>query len=173
MPEELHSDNAQSVTLTHYLAVLRRRKWIIATALAVVPLAALLFSLREERLCRTSAEVLLSRQNLAANLTGATDQNLGQQANRVAQTQADLARTPVIATRTLAAAGLSSRNADAFLSRSSVTPKTNADLLVFKVTDPEAALATRLTSAYARQYTYGRLPSSDETENAALMESER
>jgi len=156
VPQELHSDNAQSVTLSHYLAVLRRRKWIIATALVIVPLAAVLFSLRQERLYQASAEVLLSRQNLAANLTGATDPNLGQAADRVAQTQADLARAPAIATRTLAAAGLSSGGADGFLSRSSVTPKTNADLLVFTVTDPKAALATRLTSAYARQYTVYR-----------------
>jgi Mrp family chromosome partitioning ATPase/capsular polysaccharide biosynthesis protein len=152
MPQELPSDNAQSVTLSHYLAVLRRRKLIIVAALVIVPLAAVLFSLRQERLYQASAEVLLSHQNLAANLTGATDPNLGQQADRVAQTQADLARAPAIATRTLAAAGLSSRSADEFLSSSSVTPKANADLLVFMVTDPKPKLASRLTSIYARQY---------------------
>jgi uncharacterized protein involved in exopolysaccharide biosynthesis len=42
VPDELHSTDAQSITLSHYLAVLRRRKWIIATALVVVPLAAML-----------------------------------------------------------------------------------------------------------------------------------
>ena len=30
MPKELHNDNAQSITLGHYLAVLGWRKWIIA-----------------------------------------------------------------------------------------------------------------------------------------------
>jgi uncharacterized protein involved in exopolysaccharide biosynthesis len=91
IPEELRSDNAQSVTLGHYLAVLGRRKWITDSMMVIVPPAAVLFSLKQERLYRASAEVLLSRQNLAANLTGATDPNLGQQADRVAQTQADFA----------------------------------------------------------------------------------
>jgi len=91
MPEELHSDNAQSVALGRYLAVLKRRKWIIAAAMIIVPPAAALFSLGQERLYQASAEVLLSRQNLAANLTGVTDPTLNQQADRVAQTQADLA----------------------------------------------------------------------------------
>jgi capsular exopolysaccharide synthesis family protein len=115
-----------------------------------------LFSLAQERLYQASADVLLSNQNLAASLTGTTNPNLGQQADRIAQTQADLARAPVIAARTLAAAGLRSRNADGFLSRSSVTPKANADLLVFTVTDPSATLAIRLTNNYASQYTVYR-----------------
>jgi Mrp family chromosome partitioning ATPase/capsular polysaccharide biosynthesis protein len=166
---ELPSDQAQSVTLRHYLTVLGRRKWIVAAAVVVVPLAAVLFSLGQKHLYQASAEVLLSRQNLAANLTGAVDPNVGQQADRIAQTQADLARAPAIATRTLAAAGLGSRNTEAFLASSSVTPKTNADLLVFSVTDAKTALATKLASIYARQYTIYRR----QLDTASVVRAER
>jgi uncharacterized protein involved in exopolysaccharide biosynthesis len=91
IPEELRSDNAQSVTLGHYLAVLGRRKWITDSMMVIVPPAAVLFSLGQERLYQASAEVLLSRQNLAANLTGVTDPTLSQQDVEVTQTQAYLA----------------------------------------------------------------------------------
>ena len=64
---------------------------IIAAALVAVPLAAVLFSLHQQKLYQTSAEVLLSSQNFAASLTGVTDPSLNQQADRGAQTQADLA----------------------------------------------------------------------------------
>ena len=78
MPNELHSDNAQSITLSHYLAVLRRRKWIIAVALVIVPLAVVLFSLRQERLYQASAKVTVSSQDLAAALTGVSSGNTSQ-----------------------------------------------------------------------------------------------
>ena len=156
MPQELHSDNAQSVTLSHYLAVLRRRKWIIVTALVIVPLAAILFSLRQERLYQASAEVLLSRQNLAANLTGVTDPNLTSDPTRMIATQADIASIPLITERTLAAAGPAERDAGGVSPIWSVSSKMDADILVFSVSDPAPAIATRLASEYARQYTLYR-----------------
>jgi Mrp family chromosome partitioning ATPase/capsular polysaccharide biosynthesis protein len=72
---------------------------------------------------------------------------------RVAQTQADLARVPTVARRTLAALGLEDRTADQFLGRSSVSASSTADLLTFSVTDPDRQLASRLATTYARQYT--------------------
>ena len=133
-------DNAASerdAGIADYLGVLRRRKWIVLLALAIVPLSALLFSLRQERLYEASAEVLLSRENLAASLTGTVDPSLNQQADRVAQTQAELARVPEVAERTLDAAGEDDLSVRDFLDSSSVSTRTNADLLLFKVTDPD------------------------------------
>jgi len=119
----------------------------------IVTAAAVLFSLRQESLYRASAEVLLSNQNLASALTG-TQQSTGVtlQADRVAQTQADLARVATVARRTIASVGLDDRTPSWLLRNSSVVAKTNADILAFSVTDHDPALASRLATQYARQY---------------------
>ncbi|HEY8630189.1 MAG TPA: Wzz/FepE/Etk N-terminal domain-containing protein, partial [Gaiellaceae bacterium] len=69
---------AHHATLGDYLKVVRRRKWIILQALVLVPAAAVAFSLHQTKLFQASAEVLLSRQNLAASLTGTQDTNIYQ-----------------------------------------------------------------------------------------------
>ena len=141
-----------SATLADYIAVLRRRKWIVLQAVVLVPLAALLFSLNQVRLYQASAEVLLSRENLAASLTGVEDPLLSQQADRIAETQAQLARVPAVVAPTLREAGVGSRTVESFLATSTVSTRTNSDLLVFSVTDRDPALAARLATAYARQF---------------------
>jgi polysaccharide biosynthesis transport protein len=138
-------------TLRDYLRVVRRRRWIILQAVILVPLAAVLFSVRQESMYQASAEVLQSQQNLAAALTGTTNATPTQQADRVAQTQADLARVPEVASRTIAAVGLKRSPLD-LLGHSSVTAKANADLLVFSVTDHSPELAATLAGAYAKQF---------------------
>ena len=132
--------------------MVRRRKWIILQAVVLVPLAAVLFSLRQEHMYQASAQVLLSNQNLANALTG-TQQSTGVslQADRVAQTQADLARVPAVANRALRAAHVD-RGASSLLGHSSVSAKQNADLLQFSVEDHVPALAERLATAYAAQF---------------------
>src|SRR5713101_8607377 len=79
-------------TLRDYLHVVRRRKWIILQAVVLVPFAAVAFSLHQQKKYEASAQVLLSRQNLATSLTGAQDPSVYIQADRIAQTQADVAR---------------------------------------------------------------------------------
>jgi succinoglycan biosynthesis transport protein ExoP len=142
----------QRSSLREYLTTLRRRKWVIAQAVVLLPAAAIAFSLHQQKLFRAHAEVLLSQQNLANQLTGITDPAQYQQPDRIAQTQADLARVPEVARRTLAVAGVSNRTPDEFLSESSVTAKANANLLDFAVTEPSAPLAARLVNEYAKQF---------------------
>jgi succinoglycan biosynthesis transport protein ExoP len=142
----------QHSNLRDYLTTLRRRKWLIAQTVVLMPAVAIAFSLHQQTLFRAHAEVLLSHQNLASQLTGTTDPTQFQQPDRIAQTQADLARVPEVAQRTLVAAGLSDRTPTDFLNESSVTAKANTDLLDFAVTDPNASLAAKLVNAYAKQY---------------------
>jgi polysaccharide biosynthesis transport protein len=156
-------------SLRDYLRVLKRRKWIVLQALVLVPAAAVAFSVRQEAIYEASAEVLLSRQNLAATLTGTDDPNQSLQAERVAQTQADLARVPTVAARTLEAAGLTDRTPSDLLDASKVSAKTNSDLLVLSVSDPEPSVAVRLASEYARQFTIYRR----ELDTAALERARR
>jgi succinoglycan biosynthesis transport protein ExoP len=142
----------QHSNLRDYLTTLRRRKWLIAQAVVLMPAVAVALSLHQQTLFRAHAEVLLSHQNLANQLTGTTDPTQFQQPDRIAQTQADLARVPEVAQRTLAAAGLSDRTPNDFLKQSSVTAQANTDLLDFAVTEPSASLAAKLVNAYAEQY---------------------
>jgi succinoglycan biosynthesis transport protein ExoP len=142
----------QHSTLREYLTTIRRRKWVIAQAVVLLPVVAIAFSLHQQTLFRADAEVLLSQQNLANQLNGITDPAQLQQPDRIAQTQADLARVPEVARRTLAATGISDRTPGEFLSRSSVTAKANTNLLDFAVTDPSASLAARLVNEYAKQF---------------------
>ncbi len=152
----MHHGSGNGPAVRDHLRILRRRKWVILLCALLVPAAAVLFSLTQRRLYEASAEVLLSRQNLVASLTGTPDPSAYQQADRVAQTQAELAQVPEVAARVLEAVGLPDRPED-FLNASRVSAKSNADLLEFRVTDATPALAVRLASEYARQYTLYRL----------------
>src|SRR4051794_6467013 len=139
-------------TLGDYFEVVRRRKWVIVGAALLVPLAAVLLSIRHEAIYEASADVLLSRQNLATTLIGVQDpSNLATAADRSAQTQADLARSPEVARRAIRAAD-SSLTVQEFLDASSVTPKPNADLLTFAVRDHVPKVAVNLTNAYVSSY---------------------
>ena len=62
-------------TLHDYLRVLRRRKWIILTAIIVVPAVAVAMSMRQQALYQSTAEVLLTEQGHL----GGPDRGLGQQ----------------------------------------------------------------------------------------------
>src|SRR6266508_6445755 len=144
---------AHATTLRDYLNVVRRRKWIILQGLVLVPAAAVFFSLQQEQLYQSTAEVLIGRQNLAASLTGTIDPTVYQQADRIIQTQANLARVPEVARRVLQHAGLAgTETPNEFLARSSVSAKQNADMLDFRVTDPSPSLAALLATLYANEF---------------------
>lgn len=141
-----------SPTLHVYLGVLARRKWVVLPALVLVPLVAILFALRETPIHQASAEVWLSQPNLAASLIGVADQGAALQPERLATTQARLARVPEVARRTLAAAGIHDRSALDFLDQSDVSTASGADLLEFAVRDRDSNLAIRLSTEYAKQF---------------------
>jgi polysaccharide biosynthesis transport protein len=157
---ELHA-----TTLRDYLGVLRRRKWVVLQAVLIIPALAVVFALQQHRQYQASANVLISHQNTAAQLTGTQDSSQAVPADRFIQTQADLARVREVAKRTLKSAGLHDRSPDGFLGQSSVSARLNADLLVFQVRDPSPALAVLLATAYARQFTKYRR----ELDTAALQ----
>jgi Mrp family chromosome partitioning ATPase len=152
MSEKAALRATQHSSLRDYLTTIRRRKWVIAQAVVLVPAAAVALSLHQQKLYRAHAEVLLSQQNLATQLNGLTDPAQYQQADRVAQTQADLARVPAVARQTLAAVGLRDRSPQEFLADSSATATQNANLLDLSVTDHNPTLARELATAYARQF---------------------
>jgi receptor protein-tyrosine kinase len=145
-----HAHGGQSASLRDYLRVVRRRKWIILQAVLLVPAVAVGLSLRQDKVYKATSEVLLVQQNPADQFNGIT-QSGTQPADRQAQTQADLARVPQVARRTLSLAGLK-RSPDQFLSNSSATAKTNSDLLELSAWDRHPQVAIGLAKAYARAF---------------------
>jgi len=142
---------------------------VLTTALIVG--AAYYVSERQEKLYQASADVFLGTQNLAATLSNVTQPYVDPV--RAAQTQAEMARVPTVAQRTLVDAGVTSRTPAQLLGESSVSASPDSDLLTFTVTDRDPQIATRLASAYARAYTSFRHQLDTATLVTARQEVER
>jgi len=136
--------------LRDYISVVRRRRWVIIAALIVAPLAALLISFAQQPLYQSTAQIYLRNPDLLAGLIGASPASTDP--DRLAATQAEIARAPIVAQRALNALGLTDRSADDLLQKSSVSEVPNADLLNFTVTDSNPDLVPHLATAYARAF---------------------
>jgi len=152
------ADRSSAATKADELLHVLRRHW--ATVLAVVLTAAAAsyaYSASQAPRYAASADVLLSRQDLAASLNDITDPGLVTgDLNRVAQTEANLATAPAVIALALESAGLPQSQAGTLLRNSSVSAKPTADILTFRVEDGNEAKAVRLAAAYARSYTIYR-----------------
>jgi succinoglycan biosynthesis transport protein ExoP len=144
------SEGHGAATLRDYLHIVRRQKWIILQAVLLVPLAAVLYAWHETPVYQGTATVLLSRQDLADQLTNV--QNPAANSNTLVPTQAAVARVPDIARRTIAQLGLGSMTPIQFLQHSSVTQSINADTLGFEFRSTDPLLAQRAATAYAENY---------------------
>ena len=136
------------------LNVLRVRRWIILQALVLVPAVAVGWSLYQDPRYEASSQVLLSRTNLANVLSGTQDPSAQEfDFNRIIQTQANLARTPRVAQRTLDESKLAKTvTPDEFLAQSTVLTSPNTDILTLTVQDGDRARAIVLASNYAREF---------------------
>ena len=146
----------QDLALRDYLRVLSRRKWIVLQAIVIVPLAAVLLSLRQHALYQSSADVLLRYQTLPSALSGISDPNATPFSNnpqQVHDTQIQLARLPVVAKQAADALPKSGVDGSSLLADSSVSSVGDTDLLRFTVTEPSATLAEQLATTYAKAYT--------------------
>jgi receptor protein-tyrosine kinase len=143
-------------SLSTYLRVLRRRKWIVLACVVLVPAAAFVYSMQKQKLYQASAEVYINKQNLASALTGIEDTTLFVDEGRAAETQVNLASLPIVAQRAIRIARASGMRAEDLLAESSVASKGASDLLVFTITDPKPGLARRLATAYAQAFTQYR-----------------
>ena len=157
--------SAQPPTLADYLAILRRRKWVIIVAVVLVPATAFLISVRQPALYQASADVLLSRQNLGSQVAGIQDPTIYQDPVRWAQTQADIARAPGVAERAAEKVGAVTEGGGY-----SVAPKPNADVLVFAVSSRDREAAVRLANAYAGAFTEYRSELDTRSLNIALSQ---
>src|SRR5437588_2922782 len=137
-------------TVADYLAILRRRKWIVLVPPVAAAVAAYLLSMGQSPLYRASADVLVNRTSVVAAITSVDPS--GGDPTRYLTTQASIARDPVLAARIAAASGIRGMTAGRVLSESDVTPSKDADIITITVQDGERATATRLANTYATQF---------------------
>jgi polysaccharide biosynthesis transport protein len=128
---------------------------MVVLAALLVPLAAVAFSLQQQRLYEASADVLLNSQSAAATaaLPGTPLMGLSQEPERITQAQARVARMPEVVERVLRSVSGTGLTVSDFLADSSVSNSPGSDILTFAVTNPDPALAERLANAYAFEYT--------------------
>jgi len=143
----------EAPSLREYLQIAQRRKWIIVLGAVLVPLAAIVISFMEQPTYGSSAEVLINRQNIAQTLTGTPDPTAND-ATRLLATQVALARLPDVAKRALQLAGPDGTGLTAprFLRHTSVTEKSDADVLVFTAKSNTQRAAEALATSYARAF---------------------
>ncbi len=145
-------DNAGPTTVADYAAIVWRRRFLILPIVICVPLVtAALLSFQSPRY-RASADVLLRAESVSTTLALVPDTIDGQNPQRLLDTQARLARLPVVANGAIASGGLRLSTVE-FLADSSVSTDPNADILTFTGTGANPAEAIRLANAYARAYT--------------------
>jgi succinoglycan biosynthesis transport protein ExoP len=138
--------------LSESLRTIRRHVPLFLAAVLAVPLLALLISSLQPPVYESRADVLISRQNLAASLNGIQDPSSYIQPERLIQTQVSIARSREVAERTLRALRWPSMNALDFLETSTVSPAPSADVLRFKVRDRDRNRAEEAARVYAEQF---------------------
>ena len=146
-----HGDEHALPSLSSYLRVLRRRKWVIVVCMLVVPITAYFYSARQPAQYQSSAQVYLSSQDLAGALTGISSAYVDQA--RLADTAASLAHVPAVARDAIASARVKGVTEAGLLGSTSIVPQTGTDILTFTVTNQQPELAERLANAYAKAFT--------------------
>ena len=133
-------------TVADYLAIIRRRKWIVLVPPVVAAAAAFALSTGQSPLYQASAQVLVNTRNVVTALTG---RPAGDDPTRYLQTQASIGRAPELAARVAAASGIPGMTAGRVLSESQVTPSGDSDLVGISVEDGDQQAAVRLANTYA------------------------
>jgi tyrosine-protein kinase len=141
-----------AVTLHDYLRVIRRRKWVVLQLALLVPLAAIAFSLHQQKRYEASADVLLNSENLAATVPGTPSTGLSQEPERITQTQARVARMPEVVRGALGQVSGTGLTVTDLLGDSSVSSSPASDILTFSVTSSDRTLTGQLANAYAQAY---------------------
>jgi succinoglycan biosynthesis transport protein ExoP len=136
-------------TLSSYLRILQRRKWIVLLCAVLVPVSAYVFSARQTSLYESKAEVYVDKRNLAAAITGIEDTTIFVDEKRAVETESNLALTPEVARRALDAVPASNLTVNALLDEVGVSPKGSSNVLTVAVVDRDPQRARALADAYA------------------------
>jgi Mrp family chromosome partitioning ATPase len=135
--------------LADYLSVLERRKWVVLIAVLAVALAAGIYSMRQPGRYEASADVLLNQGNIATAITKVSAPIDPTLQSWLAETQAAIARSPVLARQVVETADVE-RTGGELLANSRVS--LGGNVLTFSVVDESPAVATQLATTYAGKY---------------------
>jgi polysaccharide biosynthesis transport protein len=139
-------------TVADYLAILRRRKWIVLLPPVWAAVVAYLLSTGQSPLYRATSQVLLNSQTVVSSVTG-VDPAAGDP-ERFLTTQANIARSFALAKRVAAASGVTGMTAGRVLGESSVRPSADSDVVFIDVEDEDPGVAVNVANAYAREFTH-------------------
>jgi polysaccharide biosynthesis transport protein len=139
-------------TLADYLRILRRRKWIVALLPVTAALSAFAASASRAPVYRAAAEVLVLPTNIAAELQNLAPNLLLSDPNYLT-TQAEIARSPELARRVAATAGVPGETAAEFLSQSTASTQAQTNKVELSVSSGIGSDAVRLVNTYANEYT--------------------
>jgi tyrosine-protein kinase len=142
----------EPASLNTYLAILRRRAWIIVICAVTVPAVVYFVSRRETPHYSASADVFVNEQNLAAALTGINSGGISVGQAQSVDTDASLAATPSVAARALDVAKLHDRSPGTLLGQTTITPNLNTNIVDFSVTDASPTKAQLLATSYAEAF---------------------
>src|SRR5690349_11918925 len=124
------SNSGDLPSLGDYLAVLRRRLWVIVTLIVLFTGLGYVMAARKPVVYGTTAQVLLDTNSVGDSLLGINSSASAAQPDRYAVTQAQLARVPLV-TRAAAQHVGSGMTSSDVLHATTVTAAADADLLTF------------------------------------------
>jgi polysaccharide biosynthesis transport protein len=138
-------------TLADYLAILRRRKWIIIGLPLMAALVAYAVSTTQAALYTAKTEVLFHAPSIPAEIANLNTDSLTDP--KYLPTQASIASSPELAQRVVAAAGVPGVSAEQFLGQSSANARADVNILDLSASSSNADDAVLLANAYAEQFT--------------------
>ena len=145
--EDLVVENGwyESVSLSDYVGVVWRRKWIVLLVTVMVTAAAVGFSERQQKLFAATSQLV--------NTTAAANTSSGKNTptNAWSAAHAPLLATTQAASWVVKQSGLKGLSAEQLLSETKVSADPLVDAVDFTVTDPNALTATRLANLWAVQ----------------------
>jgi capsular exopolysaccharide synthesis family protein len=135
----------ESVSLSDYVGVVWRRKWIVLLVTVMVTAAAVGFSERQQKLFAATSQLV--------NTTAAANTSSGKNTptNAWSAAHAPLLATTQAASWVVKQSGLKGLSAEQLLSETKVSADPLVDAVDFTVTDPNALTATRLANLWAVQ----------------------
>jgi polysaccharide biosynthesis transport protein len=135
----------ESVSLSDYVGVVWRRKWIALLVTVMVTAAAIGFSERQQKLFAATSQLVNTSS------TTSTSSTKGSSGNQWSTTNAPLFDTLRAANYVVVKSGLTGITGSQLLSETTIVPDPNFDAIDFTVTDTNSLTAQKLANAWALQ----------------------
>jgi succinoglycan biosynthesis transport protein ExoP len=139
----------QPATLADYLAILRRRAWIVIAVPVLAASTAYALSTRQTPSYEAHSVVYINTSPVAAAFAGV---NPSYDPGNLLANQATLARSEELAARVVRRADIPGVTPGAFLGQSSASPRSDTDFLDLAVSSQDPRVAVALANAYAEEY---------------------